>query len=138
MAGLLIFAVAAALAFLNAVFVRLLLRRQANRRWWYALAVAWFAGVGLGVWGNFFFEYQPTPKLRVFGVPVPCAVLKWEGSPGEEQWVDYVVPAPLLIAASNVIVIALTGGILVGLVSLLWRRFLPAPSVAGPESPPVL
>jgi hypothetical protein len=117
---LLIFGVIVLLAFANAAIVRLL--RRAGRGWWCALAVAWLAGAGLGMWGGFFFEYRPTPDLRVFGAPVPGAFLHWEGPRGEEQWVDFITPAPLLFAGSNIAILALVAGLPVALVFLFQQR----------------
>lgn len=68
------------------------------------------------MWSGFFFEYQPSPKLRVFGAPVPGAFLHLEGRPGEEQWVDFITPAPMLFAGSNIVILALLAGLPVGLV----------------------
>ena len=134
MGVLLIFAVTVLLAFADAGIVRLLRRRRGGRGWWCALAVAWLAGAGLGVWSGFFFEYRPNPELRVFGAPVPGAFLHWEGPPGEEQWVDFITPAPLLFAGSNIAIVALLAGLPVGLVFLL-RRLVLVGSIAKPEPP---
>src|SRR4051794_19721681 len=101
MGCLLIPALIGLLALADAVIVRMLRQRGAGVGWWSALSAAWLAGAALGVWGGFFFEYQPSPRLRVFGAPVPAAFFHWEGPPGEEQWVDFVTPAPALFAASN-------------------------------------
>ena len=111
MLGLLILVVCILLALANAGIVSRFRRRRAGRGWWCLLAVAWLAGAGLGVWGGFFFEYRPTPVLRVFGAPVPGAFLHWEGPPGEEQWVDFITPAPLLFAGSNIVILGLLAGI---------------------------
>ena len=82
-------------------------------------AIAWLVGAGIGARGGFFFEDRPTPVLRVFGAPVPAALPHWEGPPGEEQWVDFITPAPLLFAASNIAILALLAGLPVGLMFLL-------------------
>jgi hypothetical protein len=124
MLGLLIFAAVVLLAFADAGIVRLFRRRQAGRGWWCALAVAWLIGAGLGVRGGFFYEYRPSPVLRVIGAPVPGAFLYWEGPPGEEQWVDFITPAPVLFAGSNIAILALLAGLPVGLVFLLRRPVL--------------
>jgi hypothetical protein len=112
----------ALLALTNMAIVRLLRRRQASAGWWAAIGVAWLVGAALGVWGGFFFEYQPEPRLRVFGAPVPAAFFHWEGPPGEEQWIDFVTPAPLLFAGSNVPILALLTACPVGLVFWVWSR----------------
>jgi hypothetical protein len=131
MGGLLIIAVVAVLALANVALVRLLRRRAPGRGWWWAMAVAWSAGAGLGVWGGFFFEYQPSPDLRVFGAPIPAAFLHWEGPPGKEQWVDFITPVPLLFAGSNIAILALLAALPVGFVFVLWRP-MPTGSSARP------
>src|SRR5690349_8162976 len=98
MGFLLILCVVALLAFGNAMAVRSFLARRAGAPWWVAMAAAWAAGGALGVWSGFFFEYRPVPKLRVAGAPIPAAFFHWEGPPGQEQWVDFITPAPLLFA----------------------------------------
>jgi hypothetical protein len=107
----------------NVVTVRLFRRREAGVGWWVALATTWFAGTALGVWGGFFFEYQPSPRLRVFGAPVPAAFFHWEGPPGEEQRVDFITPAPLLFAGTNVPIMGLLVACPIGLVFWVcsWR-----------------
>jgi hypothetical protein len=109
---LLIFAVTFLLAFADAGIVRLFRRRRAGRSWWCALAVAWL----VGAWGGFFFEYRPTPVLRVFGAPVPGVFLHWEGPLGEERWVDFNHPGSGVFAGSNIVILALLAVLSVGLV----------------------
>ena len=115
---LLIVVLLALLTLANTAVVRMLRRRQAGVGWWVALSAAWLAGAALGVWSGFFFEYRASPRLRVIGAPVPAAFFHWEGPPGEEQWVDYITPVPLLSVASNVAILALLAGCLAGVV--LW------------------
>lgn len=117
---LLIAVVVSVLTWVNIVIVRRFQRQRARFDWWVALALAWLVGAVLGVWGGFFFEYQPSPKLRVIGAPVPAAFLHWEGPPGEERWVDFITPAPLLFAESNVIILALLSAGPVGVI--FWLR----------------
>jgi hypothetical protein len=111
----------ALLMWADIAIVRLLRRRCAGLRWWVALSVAWLAGAGLGVWGGFFFEYRPLPELRVIGAPVPVAFFRKEGPPGQEQWVDFITPAPLLFAASNIPILALLIACPIGLIFSLTR-----------------
>jgi hypothetical protein len=120
MGSLLILVLAGLLAWANVATVQLLRRRAAGARWWLALLVAWLAGAALGVWGGFFFEYQPSPRLRVFGAPVPVGFFHWEGPPGEEQWVDFVPAAPLLLATSNIPIMALLLACPIGLAFWVW------------------
>jgi hypothetical protein len=110
------------LVFANLAVVRMLIGRQAGSGWWAAVFVAWFVGAALGVWAGFYFEYQASPRLRVAGAPVPAAFFHLEGPPGDEQWVDFITPAPALFAGSNVPILALLAACPVGLV--FWLRGL--------------
>jgi hypothetical protein len=112
------------LALANAFIVRMLRQRGAGTRWWAALSSAWLAGAALGVWSGFF-EYQPSPRLRVVGAPVPAAFFHWEGPPGEEQWVGFITQAPVLFAVSNVAILALLAGGPVGLAFWVVSRLKP-------------
>jgi hypothetical protein len=58
---------------------------------------------------------------------VPAAFFHWEGPPGEEQWIDFITPAPLLFAGSNVVILALLAACPVGVVCWLRRWLAPAP-----------
>jgi hypothetical protein len=122
MGFLLIFVVIAVLGYLNLSIVRLFGRRRAGRRSWTALILAWAIGAGLGVKGGFFFEYRPSPALRVAGAPIPGAFFHREGPPGQEQWVDFITPAPLLFAGSNIVIVALLAACPIGLVFWLCTR----------------
>jgi len=95
------------LAYSNIIIVRLFNPRLTGPRWWVALVVAWLVGGALGVWSGFFFEYQVSPTLRVAGAPVPAAFFHWEGPPGEERWIDFITPAPVLFAGSNIVILAM-------------------------------
>jgi hypothetical protein len=55
---------------------------------------------------------------------VPAAFFHLEGPPGDEQWVDFITPAPELFALANVPLLALAAGCLVGMVALpfFWKR----------------
>jgi hypothetical protein len=105
MACCLIPIVIALLAYSNLLIVQLFNRRKAGKSWWNALALAWLAGAGLGVWSGFFFEYQPSPKLKFLGFPVPVVVFQLEGPPGDEDWVDF--PGSPLFALSDILIMAL-------------------------------
>jgi hypothetical protein len=134
MGCLLIPALIGLLALADAIIVRMLRQQGAGMVWWSALSAAWLAGAALGVWGGFFFEYQPSPRLRVFGAPVPAAFFHWEGPPGEEQWVDFITPAPVLFAASNVAILALLTGCLVGVAFWLVSRLKRSgPGISGEQ-----
>ena len=99
----------------NIATVQMFTRRQAKAIWWIGLAVAWAVGAGLGVWSGFFFEYQASATLRVFGFPVPAAFFHYEGPPGQEQWIDFITPAPLLFAGSNIFIVGMLAACPVGL-----------------------
>lgn len=81
---------------------------------WVALSAGWLVGGSIGVWSGFFFSYLADPCVRVYGAPVPAAFLVLELHDGQEQWVDYLMPAPALFAGSNVLMLALVGGAMIG------------------------
>lgn len=136
MGAVLILAVAVFLVWANLTTVRALRSRRAGVVWWAALAVLWAAGAAIGVWGGFFFEYQASPRLRVFGAPLPAGMSQLNGPPGQEVWVGFVTPVPILFAAANVPLVGLFAGSLVGMAFRLWRgrraRLCPAPTVRSP------
>lgn len=134
---LLILMIITLLVFAEIAIVRTFQRRHAGARWWAALSAGWLIGGALGVWGGFFFEYQPSARLRVLGAPVPAAFFHWEGPPGEEQWVDFITPIPLGFAASNVALLALLAGCMVGMIFLLsqWRCSSMLAGNADPAAP---
>ena len=103
------------LACLDAAIIQMFRYRRAKVTWWIALSCAWSIGAAIGFWSGFFFEYQPSPHLRVCGFPVPGAFFHWEGPPGEEDWVDYITPAPLTFAGSNILIVSLATALPVGL-----------------------
>ena len=121
MGFLVIIAAVAPIAYANLAIVRSFKRGQATLSWWGVLVAAWAVGSAVGIWSGFFFEYRPESRLRVLGAPVPAAVFHWEGPPGEEQWIDFITPAPLLFAGLNVVILALSVACLVGLAFRLRR-----------------
>jgi hypothetical protein len=68
--------------------IRLFRARTARGGWWALLAVLFVAGASLGVWLAFFFEYQPSHRMRVMSFPLPIVFFVWE----EDQWTDFVTP----------------------------------------------
>lgn len=109
------------LALANLATVLSLQRWKAGPGWWVALWMAWLIGAAVGVWSGFYFEYQPSPHLRVFGAPVPAVFFQLEEGPaGEEQWIDFITPAPLLYAGSNVPILTMLTAGPVGI--LFWVR----------------
>jgi amino acid transporter len=68
--------------------VRSFRARSARRGWWALLALLLVAGASLGVWLAFFFEYQPSHRMRVMSFPLPIAFFVWE----EDRWTDFVTP----------------------------------------------
>jgi hypothetical protein len=109
------------LVWANITIVQMFTRRQTKARWWIGLAVAWAVGAGIGVWSGFFFEYQILPTLRVAGFPVPAAFFHYEGPPGQEQWIDFITPAPILFAGSNILIVGMLAACPVGLAFWLTR-----------------
>jgi hypothetical protein len=67
---------------------RLFRARSACRGWWALFALLFVAGASLGIWLAFFFEYQPSHRMRVFGFPLPIAFFVWE----DDRWTDFVTP----------------------------------------------
>src|SRR4051794_4073044 len=120
--ALIIFALIGLLTWANSAMVRQLRRRHAAIGWWVLLIVLWTAGVALGVYGGFFFEYHASPKLRVFGAPVPAAFFHWEGPPGHEDWVDFPAETALLNAASNVLLVPLLFACPLAVVFWSWHK----------------
>ena len=112
----------ALLAYGNYVVLQVFCRRSAGGAWWIVWTCACLAGAGLGYWSGFYFEYQLSPSLRVCGFPVPGAFFHWEGPLGEERWIDFITPAPVLYSGSNVPLLGLLAGQVVGLPFWLWSR----------------
>jgi hypothetical protein len=129
MGFLLIILTVALLGYVNLAIVRSFRQRRAALPWWGVLVAAWMVGSALGFWSGFFLEYRPLSKLRVAGAPIPAAFFHWEGPPGEEQWIDFITPVPLLFAGSNVLIVGLLTACPVGLAYWFFRRpFAPAES----------
>jgi hypothetical protein len=120
MACLLIVVITWLLVWANMATVSTLNRRHAKAGWWLIFAVAWAAGAGIGVWSGFFLEYQATPTLRVFGFPISAAFFHYEGPPGQEKWIDFIMPAPILFAGSNIFILGMIAACPVGLAFWLW------------------
>lgn len=72
------------------VFVtgRVLWRHHFAAWWWVAFGLLALSGIALGVWAGTHFEYEPNPKTRILGFPVPLAVFILE----DGQWIDFVPP----------------------------------------------
>jgi hypothetical protein len=122
MGQIIIIGVLTLLGWLAFIAVCSLNRRGVGSGWWTALVGCVGSGFALGVWLGFFFEYQPEPKFRVIGCPVPvvCFVLEKDRD-GEEHWVDYVTPVPLFFATSNVVLLSIVSIYPVWLANTLWR-----------------
>jgi heme A synthase len=67
---------------------RRLQRTRAGRNWWVAFAALTIAGFAVGCWLAFRFEYQVSPRMRVFSFPIPLAFFHLENG----HWVDFVTP----------------------------------------------
>jgi len=120
MGPLIILAIIALLGWANIATIRRFRSRAAGWGWWAAVLMLWTAGIVIGIWGGFFFEYQSSPTLRVIGAPVPVGFFHLEGPPGNQQWIDFITPAPLLFASANVVLMPLLLASPAGLV--FWLR----------------
>jgi hypothetical protein len=103
MGHLLVLVAVAVMAWADFAAIRGMARSRARGAWWVALAIFLLVGVAGGVWCGFCCEYQVSGHLRVFSFPVPAAFLHLE----DGQWVDYITPAPLLVALFNVVAVAI-------------------------------
>jgi hypothetical protein len=101
MGCLLVYGVVALAAWGDFVALRGLARRRAGPFWWAAVAVFLSAGVAAGLWCSCG-EYQVSYRLRLCGFPVPVVAFILE----DGTWVDYVVPAPFLVAVLNAVSVA--------------------------------
>lgn len=122
MGPLILIAVLALLGWLGLCAVRSLWAHRVGWPWWTALAVCLAIGFSLGVWFGFFFEYQPSPRLRIISCPVPVVAFALEtDADGKECWTDFVSPVPELFAMSNVVLFSLVSVYPVWLANVFWR-----------------
>ncbi len=68
--------------------VRVLRHGAAAPVWWAVFALFTLAGVVLGIWLAFSFEYQASPRMRIVSFPLPIGFFAWE----EDRWTDFVTP----------------------------------------------
>ena len=106
-----------------------------NRRrpgWWVIFVALFSVGIGLGVWGGFYVEYQLSERTKVFGFPLMVGVFVNENG----EWVDYVSPAPLLVALLDVFIMTLVSVLPMSVTCLIqrWRtgRAKPKPILLSP------
>jgi hypothetical protein len=122
MGPIILIIILALLGWLALSAVRSLWARSVGWPWWISLAACLVIGIASGIWFGFFFEYCPSPRLRVMGCPVPVACFALEkGADGEERWTDFVTPVPLLFATSNVVLFSLVSVYPVWVAHSLWR-----------------
>ncbi len=131
MGCLLILMLAGAMIAANWATLYALQRRRAGLGWWIALCGAWILGAAVGVIGTFH-EFQPSPKLRVVGRPMPVVIFQLEGPPGQEQWIDFVSPLGPLVIGVNAGSLALLAGLPVGLLRYLCSWWSPRPGTRSP------
>src|SRR5438876_1028078 len=96
---LLLFVVVPLAAWADFLTIRGLARNHAGPLWWAALAALSLPGAAADIWCGFYCEYQFSDRLRVISFPVPAVFFHLE----DGQWVDYIRPAPLLIACWNAV-----------------------------------
>ncbi len=76
-------------------------RKLSAAGWMYATIIAVF-GVILGVCLGFYFSYNPAPEVTLYSFPIPAGWKVLETyKDGSEQWVDFITPVPLMVAAAN-------------------------------------
>lgn len=115
--------------------------RAVSNRWHVAFFTSLMLGAALGVYFGFFFEYHASRRLRVFSFPVPAVVFVLERyDDGSERWTDFVTPAPLFFAGSNICLLACAAVLPVwaaNTIARLWgHREPPTQHGRGPDSPP--
>ncbi len=136
MAILLIPIALAVLAGLAFAAYRSLLQRNISRGWYFAFFSAMSLGIVAGIYFGFFFRYYASENLEIVSFPVPAAFFVLEEYPdGETRWIDFVTPAPILFAGSNVPIFACLAVLSVWFVNTLSRKF---PMRKGLEAPPLL
>lgn len=97
-------AVLAGLAFMA---YRSLRRRNVSRGWYIAFFSTMSVGIMAGIYFGFLFRYYASEKLEIVSFPVPSVFLVHEEyQDGESRWVDFVTPAPIIFAGSNVPIFA--------------------------------
>ncbi|TWT81710.1 hypothetical protein CA13_31630 [Planctomycetes bacterium CA13] len=97
-------------------------RRGASRGWFAAFFALMAAGACTGVYFGFFFDYLAAPTVRVYSFPVPAAFHILESyDDSTQRWVDFITPAPILFAGSNVIIFSCAMVLPLWLVSAFWR-----------------
>ena len=119
---LILIPVLAVLGWLALCAVRSFMARRVGWTWWTALAACLAIGIVSGVWFGFFFEYQPFPRLRIIGCPIPVVVFALEtDADGNQCWTDFVSPVPWFFAISNVFLFSFVSIYPVWLANVLWR-----------------
>jgi ABC-type xylose transport system permease subunit len=99
-----IVAIVIVLLCLTLAAVQSLYERGVGSKWWAALLGCVIIGFVSGIWFGFCFEYQPSPRLRVAGFPIPAGFFALEGDvDGGDEWTDFPTPAPALFAALNIV-----------------------------------
>ena len=100
-----------------------LVRRNATATWLMAFYLLFVVGAGTGIYFGFFFSYFVSPTLRVYSFPVPAAFLVLEtSSDGKQNWVDFLPPAHICCAGSNIPIFASIAVLPLWFASL-FRRF---------------
>ena len=98
--------VAAALITPLALLARNTLRRVLFRQRRVQLVIfiaTLIVGAAVGWWLGFTFTYHANKELQILGCPLPLVAFHLEGG----NWIDYVMPIPLLNAVLNLIILIL-------------------------------
>lgn len=103
--------------------------RKVTRKWWIVLgSTAIVAGLA-GAWFGFFFSYQLSSRVVVYGFPVPEAFHALETyDDGTQQWVDFITPAPFPVAVANACLLLSIPVALVWLAHFFVSRFRRPPN----------
>ena len=91
------------LAFLSKNTLKQILISQQKQKGLILFSAVFLLGASVGWWLGFTFKYEISNTIQVLGCPIPFLVFHLENG----QWVDFVMPFPLLNAILNLIIVTL-------------------------------
>jgi hypothetical protein len=83
---------------------------------WLILSALYLAGLAAGTFCGFYAQYSLSPSLIAVSAPIPAGFFHFE----DGEWIDFITPAPGVIALSNLIIVTLSIP-LPFIAYLLWR-----------------